>query len=214
MNAPGNKALDTLAQQVLEARVEFEAGLQHKGRRRFPVEKFDRLWSVVLEYSTAMSGLNWLHRDVAREFSGLREYLELEIFNTPGDALRRADRMEVILFSDYDAYPDDDEPHGYESVMEEMEDEFMLHEGECAGCGVLHRINDLALCEACVAKLERDLVRERDWAYSATAYGLSDEDRESVRKRIVRDFGEAPELIVPTRQVKLDRKRRRNRRSR
>ena len=98
--------------------------------------------------------------------------------------------------------------------MEEMEDEFMLHEGECVGCGVFHRINDLALCEVCGAKLERDLIRERDWAYSVTAYGLRDEDRESVRRRIVREFGEAPELIAPTRQVKLDRKRRRDRRSR
>jgi hypothetical protein len=59
-----------------------------------------------------MKSLKWLHRDVARELSGLREYLELERFKTPPDAVRRADQMECMLFADYDPYPDDDVPHG------------------------------------------------------------------------------------------------------
>ncbi len=93
----------------MEARVEFETRLPERGKR-FPVEEFDRLWLAVLEYATQMKKRKWLHRDVVREFSGFREYLQLEIFNTPGDALRRADRMEILLFNDYDAYPEDDDP--------------------------------------------------------------------------------------------------------
>ena len=97
MDAPGNKALDALAERVLDARAEFDARLHGRGRR-FPVEEFDRLWLAVLEYAAQMRSRKWLHRDVAREFSGFREYLQLEIFDTPGDALRRADRMEIVLF--------------------------------------------------------------------------------------------------------------------
>ena len=110
MDAPKNRALDALAEQVLHARAEFDV-LLHGHRKRFPVKEFDRLWLAVLEYASQMKGRKWIHRDVAREFSGFRERLQLEIFDTPGDALRRADRMEIFLFADYDAYPEDDEPH-------------------------------------------------------------------------------------------------------
>ncbi len=99
-------------------------------------------------------------------------------------------------------------------MMEEAKFGLLRCEGECAGCGGFDRINELALCEVCSAKLERDLVRERDWAYSVTAYGRSDEDRERLRKEVVREFGEDPELLVPTQQARLGRKRRRRRKSR
>lgn len=74
------------------------------------MKEFDRLWLAVTEYSAAMKGLNWLHRDVAREISGFREYLQLELFKTPSDVLRRADQMESILFADQDPYLDYDDP--------------------------------------------------------------------------------------------------------
>ena len=109
MDNPGNKRLDALAKRVLHARADFDSRLSACGKR-FPMEEFEFLWLAVLEYATQMKNRTWIHRDVAQGFSGFREYLELEIFNTPGDALRRTDRMEVLLFSDYDAYPDDDEP--------------------------------------------------------------------------------------------------------
>ena len=108
MDTPENKTFDALAERVLEARVEFETQLPERGKR-FPVEEFDRLWLAVLDYATQMKKRKWLHRDVVREFRGFREYLQLEIFNTPGDALRRADRMEILLFDDYDPYPEDDD---------------------------------------------------------------------------------------------------------
>ncbi len=107
---PENRMLDAVAEQVMDARAELDAQLERHGRR-FPMQEYDRLWIAVLEYTTQMKSRKWLHRDVAREFRGFREYLQLEIFNTPGHALRRADRMEVLLFDDYDAYPEDDEPH-------------------------------------------------------------------------------------------------------
>ena len=110
MDTPGNRALDAAAEQVLNARAEFDARLNEHSKR-FPMKEYDRLWNAVLEYTAQMKSRKWLHRDLAREFSGFCEYLQLEIFNTPDHALRRADRMEILLFSDYDAYPEDVEPH-------------------------------------------------------------------------------------------------------
>lgn len=100
--------LDALAESVLEAHAELDARLETPGQR-FPNAEFDRLWRAVVEYSSAMKDVKWLHRDVAREISGLREYLQLECFKTPSDVVRRADQMEHILFADDDPYPDDDE---------------------------------------------------------------------------------------------------------
>jgi hypothetical protein len=60
------------------------------------------------------------------------------------------------------------------------------------------RINDMALCEECAGRLERDLIRERAWDHSATAYGVSADQREELRRRVVRQYGEKLELIAPT----------------
>jgi hypothetical protein len=211
MDAAENPILDALANRIMDAHAAFDVRLGGRGQR-FPVAEFDRLWRAVLEYSAAMTGLKWLHRDVARTLSGFREYLELGIFKTPPDVVRRADQMECVLFSDYDPYPDDDEPPVFENTMGETETEFDLHEDECAGCEQFRRANELGVCEDCSQKLERDLIRKRDWAYGATAYGVSEERREDMRRQIVDKFGEGLELIAPSQQVELNPKRRKRRR--
>jgi hypothetical protein len=48
-----------------------------------------------------------------------------------------------------------------------------LYDGECQICGLFGRVDDLSLCEECAGKLERDLIRQRDWDYSINAYGRS-----------------------------------------
>jgi hypothetical protein len=87
-----------------------------------------------------------------------------------------------------------------------MEDEepFGLWQGQCQACETWGPVNDLMLCEECAAMsrlrgtmLERDLIRQRDWEYSATAFGLSPEACEELRRQVVRQFGEALELIAP-----------------
>ena len=120
--------------------------------------------------------------------------------------------MECILFADYDPYPDDDETPGFENMTGETEAEFGRHEDECAACEQFRRVNESGVCEDCSQKLERDLIRKRDWAYSATAHGMSDERREDMRRQIVDKFGDGPELIAPSRQVEVNRKRRKRRR--
>jgi|GEM_PF-802909 hypothetical protein len=70
------------------------------------------------------------------------------------------------------------------------------HEGECQGCGGYQHINDFSLCDTCAGKLERDLIRQRDWDYSASALGVLPADREKLRNEVIaqycRDLDAAP----------------------
>lgn len=38
----------------------------------------------------------------------------------------------------------------------------------CIGCDIPFELNYQGLCESCAAKLERDLIRSRDWDYSTS----------------------------------------------
>jgi len=65
----------------------------------------------------------------------------------------------------------------------------------CMGCDLPFPVNDLGLCDDCAAKLERDLIRSRDWGYSVTAFGVAPDQLEALRERIIRDYGTDYELI-------------------
>ena len=100
--------MDMLAEKVLDARSQLD--LQLHGERTYPLKAFEELWLALNEYAAALGDSRSLHRAVAREISGLREYLELESFHTPGEVLAKADRMETILFAGYDPYFEGEEP--------------------------------------------------------------------------------------------------------
>ena len=70
-------------------------------------------------------------------------------------------------------------------------------EGQCQGCDQFLPLNDLGLCDECAGELERDLIRNRDWGYSALAFGVPELKREELRKDIVKHHGEKLELIAP-----------------
>jgi hypothetical protein len=86
---------------------------------------------------------------------------------------------------------------------------FGFYEGECRGCDLFTRLNDLGLCEGCAGKLERDLIRQRDWDYSALAYGCPESKREELRKEIIARYGEKLELIAPKKEPQRKRKKKR-----
>lgn len=65
----------------------------------------------------------------------------------------------------------------------------------CIACDLPLPLNDLGLCAECDAKLERDLIRTRDWEYSAAAFMLSADQREALHERVIHDYGAANELI-------------------
>lgn len=212
MNEAKRQVVDALAARLLSAHAEFDTRL-HESRRRFPENEFSRLWRTFQEYCAGMKGLDWLHRDVAREISGLREYLELEEFRTPGKILAMADRMECILFSDYDPYFDGDEPPAVENADWGIDDAFGAYEGKCAACDDIGRVDGLGLCRHCGEKLERDLLRQRDWAHSATAFGMTEQQCELARSQVVKQFGEDLELIAPSKEQGSVRKRRKRKKA-
>ncbi|UCE07526.1 MAG: hypothetical protein JSW07_05695, partial [bacterium] len=63
---------------------------------------------------------------------------------------------------------------------------------------IFQSLNDLGLCEDCAGKLDRDLIRQRNWAYSALAFGVPESKLEELRKDIIKHYGEKLELIAPT----------------
>ena len=75
--------------------------------------------------------------------------------------------------------------------------EFGAWEAQCQGCDAFAPVDDLGLCRECSAKLDRDMIRQRDWDYSATAYGVPPEKYEELRKETIRKYGARFELIVP-----------------
>lgn len=78
----------------------------------------------------------------------------------------------------------------------EFEDEeFGFYEAACAGCDIFAKVSDIGLCSNCTDKFERDLIRKRDWAYSALAFGAPPENREELRRHIIEEHGQQLELI-------------------
>jgi hypothetical protein len=77
-----------------------------------------------------------------------------------------------------------------------LDNEFGSYEAECQGCDCITRVNDLGLCEECDAKLDRDQIREREWDYSASAFGVADK-LEELRAKTIKKYGKKLELIAP-----------------
>jgi hypothetical protein len=72
----------------------------------------------------------------------------------------------------------------------------------CIACDLPFPVNDLGLCQDCAAKLERDLIRSRDWDYSVTAFGVAPDQLEALRERVIGDYGAAYELIESPKKPK------------
>jgi len=67
----------------------------------------------------------------------------------------------------------------------------------CQGCDRFAPVDDLGLCKKCAAKLDRDMIRQRSWDYSATAFLTPKEKYEELRKTIIQVHGAELELIAP-----------------
>lgn len=68
----------------------------------------------------------------------------------------------------------------------------------CNGCDCMLPVGDLGLCGDCAEKLDRDLIRKRDWNYSVAAYGLDGGQREKLRRQVIAVHGAAHELLGST----------------
>jgi hypothetical protein len=70
------------------------------------------------------------------------------------------------------------------------------YEGMCQACDAWTTLNDIGLCEECAAKVDRDMIRKRDWDYSATAFGCPVDKREALRRHIIAQYGEPLEILA------------------
>jgi len=73
----------------------------------------------------------------------------------------------------------------------------MKFEVQCQGCDSLGQVDDIGLCSTCGAKMDRDMIRQRAWEYSVTAFGWPVDKREDLRKSVLEKYGENLELIAP-----------------
>lgn len=81
-------------------------------------------------------------------------------------------------------------------------------DAQCYGCDRYLQVNDLNLCDECNGKLDRDLIRKRDWDYAASAFGLDPAKREELRRQVIARYGEKFELIAPSKRSAIKPKKR------
>ncbi|MDP6503547.1 MAG: hypothetical protein QF886_08020 [Planctomycetota bacterium] len=79
-------------------------------------------------------------------------------------------------------------------------------------------MNDIGLCGECAQKVDRDLIRQRDWDYSVAAFGVPASQREKLRAEVVEKYGEPLEILASPEQKESSRassrKRKRKRKRR
>jgi hypothetical protein len=105
-----NANSDKLAEDVVNAHAEFERHLHEKGA--FPMIYFRAFFEVAVRYIESMKKSPMIHRNVASAINGLREILELKSSRAPGQAISDADRLECMLFGEYDPHFEGYEPPG------------------------------------------------------------------------------------------------------
>lgn len=104
-----NTDSDKLAEEVMNAYTEFEMHFHGKGT--FPMLYFKAFFEAVVRYTESIKNSPMV-RKVASAINGLREMLELKASHAPGQAISDANRLECMLFSEYDPYFEGDEPPG------------------------------------------------------------------------------------------------------
>jgi GAF domain-containing protein len=85
-------------------------------------------------------------------------------------------------------------------------------ESQCQGCDLYLPVNDLNLCDECASKLDRDLIRHRDWDYSTSAFGLDPSLREELYRQVIAQYGEKLELIASSKEILSSARKKRKRR--
>ncbi|MCG3154975.1 MAG: hypothetical protein DKINENOH_01573 [bacterium] len=134
---------------------------------------------------------------------------------TKRDTPKREDRGETgIWYYGEKSYYTNPEESAALTLIAEMEtneeDDWPGYDGQCQACDAYGRVDDMSLCDECAGKFERDMIRQRQWDYSASAFALPVEFREGLRSEVIRKYGSKLELIAPSPQPeKGDTKRRR-----
>ena len=93
------------------------------------------------------------------------------------------------------------------------DDPWPRYETECQGCDVWGPVGDDGLCKDCAGKLERDMIRQREWAYSCLAYACPKDKLEDLRNEVIKKYGENLELIAEEKPTRKRSKKKRRRKS-
>jgi hypothetical protein len=68
----------------------------------------------------------------------------------------------------------------------------------CIGCDqVVSQRDTLGRCPACAATLDRDMMRDRDWERSWTAWQIPADQRDALRAQVVARYGARYGLRAP-----------------
>lgn len=102
-------AKDRSATVVLQRWLDFQNALSGTSTR---CNKFRSFVEAVRRYIELSKGDPLIHRKVAQAINGLADFLEVERKRVPGDVLSEAERLECLLFGDYDPHFEGDEPPG------------------------------------------------------------------------------------------------------
>lgn len=97
-------------------------------------------------------------------------------------------------------------------MTKETDDPLCGSYGICNACDAATRVNDIGLCDDCDDKIDRDLIRTRDWDYSASAFGCPVNKRETLRKHVIAKYGEALELLAEEQPGKREQNKKRRKR--
>ena len=103
-------AKDRSAGVVLQRWLDFQNALSDK--RKYPVQEFKSFVEAARRYIALSKGDPLIHRNVANAINGLTDSLEVERKRVPEDVLREAERLECLLFAEYDPHFEGDEPPG------------------------------------------------------------------------------------------------------
>ena len=102
---------DRLAAEAMQCWADFQEGLS-SDKQKYPVQEFRAFWAVTKRYAELTKSDSLIHRSVAGAVNGLLDFLEVERKRVPGDVLRDAERLQCLLFSEYDPHFEGDEPPG------------------------------------------------------------------------------------------------------
>ena len=102
---------DQLAAEVIDRWEDFQESLASV-KRKYPIQQFQAYWSATKRYAELTKADALIHKRVAAAVHGLVDFLSAERKRVPSDVLRDAERLECLLFMEYDPCFEGDEPPG------------------------------------------------------------------------------------------------------
>jgi hypothetical protein len=100
---------DALAAIVEERWVDFQMSLSDS-KRKYPAQQFKKFAQAVRSYIEQSRDGPLVHRRVVQVVNGLADCLKEERNRIPNEILEEADRLECLMFAEYDPHFGGDEP--------------------------------------------------------------------------------------------------------